>query len=81
MDIVKKINRNELPVRLKIYDSNWNPGIMIGNLIIFTGKFKKETKKIKNVYRHNNDKHGFYVKYADEKRPIINLIYVRNKNV
>lgn len=72
---IKKIKRESLPQRLKIYDSNWNRGIMIGNTIIFTGKFKKETKQIRAIYQHNNDTHGYYIEYKNERK--LYIIYTR----
>ena len=74
--MLKKIKREELPTRMKIFDGNWNRGIMIGNIIIFTSKFRREVKKVHNVYRHNNDTHGFFVKF-DKQKPVVNVIYVR----
>lgn len=65
--MIRKIKRESLPQRLKVYDSNWNRGIMIGNTIIFTGKFRKETKQIKTIYQHDNDTHGYYVEYKNER--------------
>ena len=72
---IKQIKREKLPQRLKIYDSNWNRGIMIGNTIIFTGKFRKETKQIRTIYQHNNDTHGYYIEYKNEIK--LYIIYIR----
>ena len=73
--MIKKVKRETFPIKLNIFDSNWNRGIMIGNTIIFTGKYRRETKKIKNIYQEGQYTHGFYVKY--EKDPVLHIIYTR----
>lgn len=74
--MITRIKREELPIRFKIFDSNWNRGIVIGNTIIFNAKYRKETKQIKTIYRHNNDSHGFYVEYKNEN--VLYIIYLRD---
>lgn len=75
--MLKEVKREKFPLKMKIYDSNWHQGIMIGNTIIFTAKRKKEVKQIKKIIQHNNDTHGFYVEYKNEPG-IIYVIYRRN---
>ncbi len=74
--MLKTVKREKFPLKMKIYDSNWNKGIMIGNTIIFTAKYRKETKQIKKVIQHDNDTHGFYVEYKNEPGKIF-IIYRR----
>ena len=77
--MIKTIKRENLPMRFKVYDSNWNRGIIIGNTIIFTSYSRKETKKIKRICQYNGYTHAYYVEYKDE--PILYTIYIRNKIV
>ena len=74
--MLKKINREKLPTRFKIYDSNWNRGIVIGNTIIFNGSRRKEVKKINTFLKYDNNTHGYYIKYKDNE-PKIYIIYLR----
>lgn len=73
--MIKRVKRETFPMKLKIFDSNWNRGIMIGNTIIFTARYRKETKKVTSVYQKDQYTHGFYVKY--EKDPVLHVIYTR----
>ena len=74
--MIKEIKRNEVPIRFNIYDSNWNRGIIIGNTIIFTSKYRKETKQIRKIYKYNNYTHGYYIEYKDERK--LYIIYTRD---
>lgn len=75
--MIREVKREELPIRMRIFDSNWNQGIMIGNIIIFTGRSRKEVKKINGgVYKKDNNTRSFLVKYNKE-RPVLNIIYIR----
>ena len=74
--MLKQVKREKFPLKMNIYDSNWNRGIMIGNTIIFTAKYRKETKQIKRLIQHDNDTHGFYVEYKDKPTQIF-IIYIR----
>lgn len=72
--MIRKVKREKFPIKGNIFDSNYNSGIIIGNTIIFNGK-TKEIKKIKAIYQHNNDTHGFYVEFKGENK--LKIIYLR----
>lgn len=75
--MLRKMQREKLPIRFKIHDSNWNRGIVIGNTVIFNNKkYRMETKQIKTIYQYDNHTHGFYVEY--KKDPVLQIIYLRD---
>ena len=73
--MLRKIKREKLPKGINIYDSNWNRGIIIGNTLIFNSRYRRESKKIKNLYKQDNENHYLMVEYKGE--PTLKVLYLR----
>ena len=74
--MLRKVKREELPKGINVYDSNWNKGVIIGNVLIFNAIYRKETKKIKSLYKRDNEKHYLLAEYKGE--PVqLKILYLR----